>query len=83
MSGFVYETILWWRFSAVSDQMVDPHHNESMCLRYTRKKINTTQTIDGDMIFLRGNSNREKAHGGGGKFTITRRFTVHICIGIS
>jgi len=46
-----------------------------MCLRCKCKITNTTQTIDGDTIFLRRNSNREKPRGGGGKFIITRWFT--------
>jgi len=41
-----------------------------------RNYIYVLVTINGDTIFLRENSNREKSHGGGGgKFAITHRFT--------
>jgi len=46
-----------------------------MCLRCKCKITNTTLTIDGDMIFLHENPNREKPRGERGKLTITHRFT--------
>jgi len=52
-----------------------------VCLRYKCKIINTTQKTDEDKIFLHGNSNWEKPQGGGGgKFTIIRRFTRITCM---
>jgi len=53
--------------------------NKSMCLRCKCKIINTTHTIDGDTIFLRGNLNREKSLGGR-KFTITCQFAGITCV---
>ena len=53
--------------------------NESMCLRYKCKITNTTQTIDGDTIFLCENSNQKKPRRGR-KFTITRQFTWIACM---
>ena len=47
--------------------------NESMCWSCKFKITNTTRTIDGDMIFLRENSNWKKPRREGGKFTISHR----------
>ena len=63
--------LLWWRFSATSDRMVDPHHKRSrawgVCVNKSNAHNRKTETQD----FLRGNSNREKTTGRRKDFTIT------------
>ena len=82
ITNHLHTYVWWWSFSLWVIRWSIYITNESMYLRCKCKIKNTAQTIDGDTIFLRGNSNREKRRGGEGeKFTITRRFTeLHVCI---